>query len=252
MREESQNDRLAEELALCWQASSPLKQTIAQQRDADMSQVEKLQDVPETYVDSNGLRLPGMESNGNIEPATPNAPYPALSENERGAGSKRNLVINKKFQPHKKGGLQTIVVNKLGGDSMLFDLPSRATIFQLREIIAAQQKCSSSRVHLFADDGELLGNQHAPPEVNMMLYNGGEWQGGHDGVEYELSVAGNHFRFSCSNNEMRLEGLLARRRWWGKGCSFHVRPTAACEDWCLCKGATSPGHSSGRCLRSTK
>jgi len=191
------------------EASLQLKQTIAQRRDAGMPQVEKFQDSSEIYVYSEEVRLPGVESDGNtVPPLAPNAASPAFSENEQGAGPKRSLVINKKFQPHKKGGLQTIVVNKLGGDSMLFDLPSRTTVLHLREIIAAQQKCASSRVHLFGDHGVLMGNQHAPPEVSMMLYSGGEWQGEHEGVDYELSVAGNHFCFSCSNHEMSLEGRV--------------------------------------------
>lgn len=129
-------------------------------------------------------------------------------QGEASAAQRKSLVVNKKFQPHKKGGIQTIVVNKLGGDSLHFEVPSRTTILQLREIIAARHKCASNRVHLFANDGELLGNQYAPPDLNLMLYNGGEWQAEYDGMTYELAVAGHHFCFSCSTNDMSLEGRV--------------------------------------------
>lgn len=129
-------------------------------------------------------------------------------EGEVKAAPRKSLVVNKKFQPHKKGVIQTIVVNKLGGDSLLFEVPSRTTILQLREIIAARHQIASNRVHLFANDGELIGNQYAPPDLNLMLYNGGEWQAEYEGMSYELSVVGHYFCLSCRITDMNLEGRV--------------------------------------------
>eukprot|EP00931_Biecheleriopsis_adriatica_P064210 TRINITY_DN39025_c0_g1_i1.p1 TRINITY_DN39025_c0_g1~~TRINITY_DN39025_c0_g1_i1.p1 ORF type:complete len:242 (+),score=28.32 TRINITY_DN39025_c0_g1_i1:73-798(+) len=122
---------------------------------------------------------------------------------------RKPLGLNKKFPPHRRIGVRTILVRKLiGGDCLELVMPSRTIVSKIREELAARHKCLSHRVQLFTDTSKLQDYQLAPSEINLVLNAGGEWHCRVESETYDLSVSGTYFALTSDRSDCNMNGCV--------------------------------------------